>query len=206
MEAQTVAAMEAVPEDTPEVRAEDMVDYRDAEVLEFLAEVDAILPTGDEPGGELAMASRYLAIIRKLDARYARVVEASDAIIDEQQAWRAEEARKRASSVEFLQARIRLLFPGDPERFKGEYGTKSLALAGGARVGFRQKGGGIEVTDERAALQWAEKHCPSAYRTIATLSKAALAEHAKKGGECEGPGWAQTDKRDEFFVKAGGGQ
>ena len=188
-----------VPEGVvPEIRAED---------LEFLHEVDAALPQEGVVGAELAAVDRYLELIREERARVARVQAAAELRMQPIREWVEREQEKAQRKVEFLEARIRFLLPHDADSFKREYGTKSLALTHGARVGYEKGRDRVEIMDEAKAVTFARQHgIPVAEKVSTTVPKTALKDYVTTAGVEPDPdtdGFLFVPGAERFYVKPG---
>ena len=173
--------------------------------LEFDAEWEAFVKEMEatSPDGLADVESRidyYFEKMRECAAEIVRNDEVAHRRMDMIADWRAGENAKIERRISHMTAMIGTLVPASVAAMQTEYdGKKSRTLPNGS-FGFRAKPNSIEIEDAKAALAFAvTNNLP--VKTVHSVSKTSLKDHAKSTGEFDGPGWRMVPGSDEFFVK-----
>ena len=140
-------------------------------------------------------------LLERVAAARAEIAEnnaVADARIAMQEDFRQGENARIERKITWLVGEIGTLAPTDGVAMKAEYSKKSRTLAHGT-FGFKSHPDSIAIDDAKAALAFAvENSLP--VKTVHSVTKTTLKDHAKATGESEGGGWRLVPGADAFFV------
>ena len=164
----------------------------------FLADMEAAVP--DDASEVDSIIDWWLEQLRANEAevkRNAAVAKSRREMISD---WEAGEALRLEAQRKYFVGHIGQLAPSTADDTVTKYGKRSRALPHGT-FGFRHSTDTIEIADPKAALAFAVTN-NLAVKTVHSVSKTSLKDHATATGETEGDGWRMVIGADEFFVKA----
>ena len=142
----------------------------------------------------------YFEKIRESQAEIERNDEVAHRRTDIIADWCAGEKAKVERRIGHMTAMIGTLVPPSVDAMQAEYGKKSRALPNGT-FGYRARPDSVDISDPKEALAFAvTNNLP--VKTVHSVSKTSLKDHATATGETEGDGWRMVIGADEFFVKA----
>lgn len=168
-------------------------------------EVEARLPEGEGATVQELQADYLLEKLADEQAALDHLREFTDRRIQMIRDHAESERLKIMRRVEYLETRIRMCVPTDPEQFQRAYGKKSIRLPHGT-LGYRSGREKVEVCDITRAVQWAKANGVEVI-VSEQVHKPALADALKKTGEIPDPeecGFALVRAEDAFYVKVGG--
>lgn len=177
----------------------------DPELFAFVGECVAQLPSGE---GEAATRVRVDWLLEKLTAERARirsVQEFTERRVDMIRTHGDGEVAKLQKRVAYLETKIREHLPHEGERFKREFGKKSLDLPNG-KVGYRTVQPTVHIEDMEKAIRWAEEHrIEVARKEVKALQKTPVLDWIKATGELPPVEIIEyVDGYDKFYIETEG--
>ncbi len=169
----------------------------DAEWASFVADMEAT--PADGLADTDSRIDWYFEKIRESQAEIARNDEVAHRRMDMIADWRAGENAKIERRISHMTAMIGTLVPPNVAAMQAEYSKKSRTLPNGS-FGYRATPDSVDISDPQAALAFAVTN-NLFVKSVHSVTKTALKNHAKATGEMEGEGWRMVRGSDEFFVK-----
>ncbi len=152
-------------------------------IEEFMDREYEVAPVGETRPAftidSLQKANWAISKISRAEASIAQRQIAAEAYKAKVDAWLAQANKDDIATVDAITG---MLKPWAEVEIAKAGKTKHVKLLGG-EIGYRQSPSHLEVTDEAAAIAWAEAHCPEAVKVEKRLVKTPLKDAIQKRGE-----------------------
>jgi len=176
----------------------------DTETLAYAMELEAMLPEGDGPTVQELQADYLLEKMREEQAALRHLADFTERRVDMIRQHADIEGQKIQRRLDYLESKLRMCVPYDPDAFVSQYGKKSIKLPHGT-IGYRSSKETVEIRDKDAALAFAKANGLD-IKVTETVNKTPLLDYVKATGDVPDPdvcGFELVPGSDDFFVKAG---